>query len=81
MRNSIELNLCVADVNALLTKALTDHILKANGYEVKEVFWDSSAMHFRIKLEPAPAVNITYVNPNAASYLSNTTLTCPPTIR
>jgi len=52
MRNSLELNLCIADVNEILSKALRDHVLKEDGYEVKEVFWDGHAMHFRIKLEP-----------------------------
>lgn len=53
MRNSVELNLCIADVNALLTHALRDYVIRENGYQVKEVSWVQSEMHFHIKLEPA----------------------------
>lgn len=52
MKNTLEINLCIADVNAILTKAITDHVLKEDGYEVAEVYWDERQMHFRIKLEP-----------------------------
>lgn len=53
MRNSVELNMCIADVNALLTHALRDHVLMEKGYQVKEVSWVQSEMHFHITLEPA----------------------------
>lgn len=52
MKNGLEINLCIADVNELLTKALADHVLKQEGYRVADVSWDANEMHFRIKLEP-----------------------------
>lgn len=48
----ITMSMCIKDVNALLTKAMQDHVLKAGGYDVVEVFWDGQDMSFRVTLEP-----------------------------
>lgn len=48
----VTMNLCIKDVNALLTKAMQDHVLKSGEYDVAEVFWDGHDMSFRITLEP-----------------------------
>jgi hypothetical protein len=52
MNNGFSLNLSIADINELLTKALADYVLRQDGYRVGTVDWDSREMCFRIKLEP-----------------------------
>lgn len=52
MKNSTTMFMCIADVNDLLTKALREHVLRSDNYEVHEVSWDSRENTFRINLIP-----------------------------
>ena len=52
MNNKTVLRMCIADVNELLTKALREHVLRQDNYDVVEVYWDERESDFRITLEP-----------------------------
>ena len=56
MKNTTTLNLCIADVEELLTKALREHVFRCENYEVETVAWDNRESVFRITLTPKPTV-------------------------
>lgn len=55
MGNKTVLRLCIADVNELLGKAIKEHVLRMDNYEVTDVVWNDRDGEFSITLQPKVA--------------------------